>query len=204
MNNHTKSKEAESTAKANHKKTTLQAIFKPFIWLTVFPLAVFAGDLNEAAAAGPCAHIAGKPAAPPAGSKLVHKNGTFILTYNFTSQGHDALFFELKQNLNSATELTAKVKGDGKGHTLFAVVKDKSGESFYFPGQAITFKGWKTIKIKFNYPKVNPGEKFASIWGGDGNQHPDFPLQGIVIGLNDTPDTAVDTGTIMIKDIRIK
>ena len=186
------------------KTATLQARLKLFVWLMILPLAVFAGDLNEASMTGPYAHVAGKPAPPPAGSKLVRKDGTFSLTYNFTSQGHDALFFELKQNLNSATELTAKVKGDGKGHSLFAVVKDRSGESFFFPGPAITFRGWKTIRIKFAYPKVNPGERYASIWGGDGNQHPDFPLQGIVIGLNDTPDTAVDTGTILIKDIRIK
>lgn len=184
--------------------TTLQNIFKPFIWLTVLPLAVLAEDLDEAPASGPYAHIAGKPASPPEGSKLVRKGGSFALTYNFTTQGHDALFFELKQNLNSAAVLTAKVKGDGKGHSLFAVVKDRSGESFFFTGPAITFRGWKTIRIKFTYPKVNPGEKYASVWGGDGNQHPDFPLQGIVIGLNDTPDTAVDTGTIIIKDIRIK
>ena len=184
--------------------TTLQTLFKPFIWLTVLPLAVLAEDLDEAPASGPYAHIAGKPAAPPEGSKLVRNGGSFALTYNFTSRGHDALFFELMQNLNSATVLTAKVKGDGKGHSLFAVVKDRSGESFFFPGPAITFRGWKTIRIKFAYPKVNPGEKYASVWGGDGNQHPDFPLQGIVIGLNDTPDTAVDTGTIIIKDIRIE
>lgn len=186
------------------KTVTLQTILKPLISLIVLPWAVFAGDLNEASVTGPYAHIAGKPAPPPAGSKLARKDGAFILTYNFTSKEHDALFFELKQNLNSATELTAEVNGDGRGHTLFAVVKDKSGESFYFPGPAVAFKGWKKIRIKFKYQKVNPGERYASIWGGDGNQHPDFPLQGIVIGLNDTPDTAVDTGTIIIKDIRIK
>lgn len=186
------------------KTVTLQTILKPLISLIVLPWAVFAGDLNEASVTGPYAHVGGKPAPPPAESKLVRENGTFILTYNFTTQGHDALFFELKQNLNSAAVLTAKVKGDGKGHTLFAVVKDRSGESFFFPGPAITFRGWKTIRIKFAYPKVNPGEKYASVWGGDGNQHPDFPLQAVVIGLNDTPDTAVDTGTIIIKDIRIE
>ena len=182
----------------------MPALLRLTIWLTVFPSAALAEDLTPASLTGPFAHVAGKPADPPAGSKMVLKDGALFLTYNFTSEEHDALFFELKQNLHSATELTAEVNGDGRGHTLFVVVKDKSGESFYFPGPAVDFKGWKTIRIKFKYPNVNPGEKYASIWGGDGNQHPDFPLQGIVIGLNDTPDTAVDTGTIIIKDIRIE
>lgn len=186
------------------KTTTLFRANNYVIGLVFLAMAASAEDLNNATAAGPCSHIAGKPAQPPAGAELIRKDGTFILTYNFTTKEHDALFFELKQDLHSATELTAEVNGDGRGHTLFVVVKDKSGESFFFPGPAITFKGWKRIRIKFAYPKVNPGERYASIWGGDGNQNPDFPLQGIVIGLNDTPDTAVDTGTIIIRDIQVK
>lgn len=186
------------------KITIISTLFKLTIWLVVFPLVVLAEDLTQTSIIGPFAHVAGKPAKPPVGSNIVWKNRAFILTYNFTSNEHDALFFELKQNLKSATELTAELYGDGKGHKLFIVIKDKSGESFYLAGPSVSFKGWKKIRIKFKYPKVNPGEKYASIWGGDGNQHVDFPLQGILIGLNDTPDTAINSGTIIIKNIQIK
>ena len=117
---------------------------------------------------------------------------------------HDALFFDLDIPLETAEEMTLQVKGDGKGHTLFVVVRDQSGENFYFPGPVIGFTGWKTLKVKFNYPIINPGEKYASIWGGDGNQQVNFPLRGITIGLNDTPDTAVDSGEIQLKDIQVK
>lgn len=151
-----------------------------------------------------CAHIAEKPSAPPPGNLVTGKDGTYTLKYNFTTEKHDALFFDLDTSLEHASELTAQVNGDGKGHTLFVVIRDKSGECFYFPGPAIKFKGWKTVKIKFKYPEVNPGEKYASIWGGDGNQKPDFPLRGITLGLNDTPDSSTGGGTIQIRKITVK
>ena len=151
-----------------------------------------------------CAHTAEKPSAPPPGNLVTGKDGIYTLKYHFTTEKHDALFFDLDIPLENASELTAQVNGDGKGHTLFVVVRDKSGECFYFPGPAIKFKGWKTVKIKFKYPEVNPGEKYASIWGGDGNQKPDFPLQGITLGLNDTPDSSTDRGEIQIRKIRVK
>lgn len=151
-----------------------------------------------------CAHIAEKPSAPPPGNLVTGKDGTYTLKYNFTTEKHDTLFFDLDTSLEHASELTAQVNGDGKGHTLFVVIRDKSGECFYFPGPAIKFKGWKTVKIKFKYPEVNPGEKYASIWGGDGNQKPDFPLRGITLGLNDTPDSSTGGGTIQIRKITVK
>ena len=92
------------------------------------------------------AHIAEKPSAPPPGNSVSCKNGVYTLTYRFTTEKHDALFFDLDLPLEEASELTAQVNGDGKGHTLFAVVRDRSGQCFYFPGPAITFKGWKNIR----------------------------------------------------------
>ena len=150
------------------------------------------------------AHVAERVAAPPKGNSVTEENGVYTLKYNFTTEKHDALFFDLDCPLKTAEEMVLQVNGDGKGHTLFVVVRDQSGESFYFHGPAIDFTGWKTLKIKLNYPQINPGEKYASIWGGDGNQHPDFPLQGVTIGLNDTPDTAIDSGEIQIKDVQVK
>ena len=150
------------------------------------------------------AHVAEKLADLPKGNSVTVDNGVYTLAYTFTSEKHDALFFDLDIPLETAEEMTLQVKGDGKGHTLFVVVRDQSGENFYFPGPVIGFTGWKTLKVKFNYPIINPGEKYASIWGGDGNQHADFPLQGITIGLNDTPDTAMDSGEIQLKDIQVK
>ncbi len=150
------------------------------------------------------AHVAEKVAALPKGNSVTENEGAYTLKYNFTTEKHDALFFDLDIPLKTATELTLQVNGDGKGHTLFVVVRDQSGESFYFTGPAIGFTGWKSLTIKFNYPTINPGEKYASIWGGDGNQQVDFPLRGLTVGLNDTPDTAVDSGEIQIKDIQVK
>ena len=151
-----------------------------------------------------CAHIAEKPSAPPPGNLVTGKDGIYTLKYHFTTEKHDALFFDLDIPLENASELMAQVNGDGKGHTLFVVVRDKSGECFYFPGPAIKFKGWKTVKIKFKYPEAGTWDKYASIWGGDGNQKPDFPLQGITLGLNDTPDSSTDQGEIQIRKIRVK
>ena len=97
-----------------------------------------------------------------------------------------------------------EVNGDGKGHALFVVAHDQSGENFYFPGPAITFSGWKRVAVKLDFPTINPGERYASIWGGDGNQRPDFPLRGLTLGLNDSPDTARESGEIQIRDIHVK
>ena len=149
------------------------------------------------------AHVAEKLAALPDGNSVTEENGVYTLSYNFTTDKHDALFFDLDFPLKTAEEMTLQVKGDGKGHTLFVVVRDQSGENFYFPGPVINFTDWKTLRIKFNYPIINPGEKYASIWGGDGNQQVNFPLQGITIGLNDTPDTAQESGKIQIRDIQV-
>ena len=150
------------------------------------------------------AHVAEKVATPPGGNSVTAENGLYTLTYNFTTEKHDALFFELDIPLEAAEEMTLQVNGDGKGHTLFVVVRDQSGENFFFPGPVISFTGWKSLKIKFNYPVVNPGEKYASIWGGDGNQQVNFPLRGITIGLNDTPDTTVGNGVIQFREIQVK
>ena len=150
------------------------------------------------------AHVAERVAALPDGNSVTEESGVYTLTYKVTTEKHDALFFDLDIPLKTAEKMTLQVNGDGKGHTLFVVVRDQSGENFYFPGPAIDFTGWKTLTIKFNYPTINPGEKYASIWGGDGNQQVDFPLQGMTIGLNDTPDTAIDNGEIQIRDIQVK
>ena len=150
------------------------------------------------------AHVAEKVADPPKGNSVTDNEGIYTLKYYFTTEKHDALFFDLDVPLKTAEEMTLQVNGDGKGHTLFVVVRDQSGESFYFTGPAIGFKGWKTLTIKFIFPTINPGEKYASIWGGDGNQQVDFPLRGLTIGLNDTPDTAIDSGEIQIRDIQVK
>jgi len=176
---------------------------KILLFLTV-PILVSAAELVAVPPVRICTHIAEKRSVPPEGNAVTLKDGIYTLAYNFTTEKHDALFFDLDITLEKASELTAQVNGDGKGHTLFAVVRDNSGECFYFPGPEIKFKGWKTVKIKFKYPKVNPGEKYASIWGGDGNQKPDFPLQGITLGLNDTPDLSTDSGTIKIRKITVK
>lgn len=150
------------------------------------------------------AHVAEKLAVLPDGNSVTEENGVYTLSYNFTTDKHDALFFDLDFPLKTAEEMTLQVKGDGKGHALFVVIRDQSGENFYFPGPAIGFTGWKSLKVKFNCPVVNPGEKYASIWGGDGNQQIDFPLRGITIGLNDTPDAAQESGEIQIRDIQVK
>ena len=176
---------------------------KIMLFLTV-PILVLAAEPVSVQPVRVCAHIAEKPSGPPQGNIVNGKDGTYTLVYKFTTEKHDALFFDLDIPLENASELTAQVNGDGKGHTLFAVVRDKSGECFYFPGPVIKFNGWKNIRIKFNYPKINPGEKYASIWGGDGNQKPDFPLQGITLGLNDTPDSSTDSGRIQIRKIKVK
>ena len=172
------------------------------IWMV--PILVSAVEPVTAPPVRVCAHTAEKPSAPPPGNMVTGKDGTYTLKYNFTTEKHDALFFDLDIPLENASELTAQVNGDGKGHTLFVVIRDKSGECFYFSRPAIKFKGWKTVKIKFKYPEVNPGEKYASIWGGDGNQKPDFPLLGITLGLNDTPDSSTDRGEIQIRKIKVK
>ncbi len=103
------------------------------------------------------AHVAERVAAPPKGNSVTEENGVYTLKYNFTTEKHDALFFDLDIPLKTAAEMTLQVNGDGKGHTLFVVVRDQSGESFCFTGPAIGFTGWKSLTIKFNYPTINPG-----------------------------------------------
>ena len=161
-------------------------------------------SFKDVAPSNVSAHVNGKVAALPDGAFVESKNGSNHVHYNFTTEGHDAIFFELKKPIAEGTVFNARVQGDGSGHSLFVVVKDNSGESFYFAGPVIDFKGWKNIGIKFKYPKINSGERYASIWGGDGNQTPDYPLQGIVVGLNDAPDTAIGSGMIVIKEIEVK
>ena len=177
---------------------------KKIILLLAAPILISAAEPVTVQPVRIRAHIAEKPSAPPPGNSVSCKNGVYTLTYRFTTEKHDALFFDLDLPLEEASELTAQVNGDGKGHTLFAVVRDRSGQCFYFPGPAITFKGWKNIRIKFKYPKINPGEKYASIWGGDGSQQTGFPLRGITLGLNDTPDTSTDSGEILIRNLKVK
>ena len=175
-----------------------------FPLLFAIPLLLFGEDFITVPPIRIQAHVAEKPASLPDGNSVTVEDGVYTLAYHFTTEKHDALFFDLDVPLETAEELLLQVKGDGKGHTLFVVVRDQSGEKFFFPGPVIGFTDWKPIRIQFNFPTITPGDKYASIWDGDGNQQPDFPLRGITIGLNDTPDTSKDSGEIQIRKIRVK
>lgn len=150
------------------------------------------------------AHINEKVSPPPEGCSVENRDGEFVIRYKFTTAGHDAVMFDLVEDIDSCRKISMEITSDGKGHRLFFVLTDKSGEA-HLTGKPVSlkFKGRKKINMVIPLPKEEPYNILDSIWGGDGNQHLDLPLKSLTVVLDDSPDASMDSGVITIKNLKI-
>lgn len=150
------------------------------------------------------AHVGEKPAPPPDGCRVENRNGKIILDYAFTTDRHDAVMFDLVHEIPVAENLSLRLTG-GKGHELFLVLYDRSGEAHYAKLTAIRDDGPRDYSFQLSklMPAIKPYNVYASKWGGDGNQELDLPVKRITIGINDIPDTAQERGQLVIENLKI-
>lgn len=141
---------------------------------------------------------------PVQGCSVENQNGTFVINYKFTTKGHDAVFFDIAKELDSCRKVSMEVTSDGKGHRLFFVLTDKSGEAHLTDKPImLNFKGSKKIDMVIPLPAEKPYDILDSNWGGDENQHLDLPLKSLTIVIDDCPDASMDSGVISIKDLKV-
>ena len=161
-------------------------------------------DLSDLQPVNVRAHIREKVSAPPEGCSVRNRNGEFVIRYKFTTSGHDALMFDLVKRIDSCKKISMEITSDGKGHRLFFVLTDKSGEA-HLTGKPIilNFKGRRKFNMVIPLPREEPYSILDSIWGGDGNQHLDLPLKSLTVVLDDSPDASMDSGVIAIKNLKI-
>ena len=161
-------------------------------------------DLSDRQPVNVRAHINEKVSPPPEGCSVENRNGEFVIRYKFTTAGHDALMFDLVKNIDSCKKISMEITGDGKGHRLFFVLTDKSGESHLTEKPILlNFTGRKKFDMIIPLPPEKPYNILDSIWGGDGNQHLDLPLKSLTVVIDDCPDVSTDSGVITIKKLKI-
>ena len=149
------------------------------------------------------AHIAEKPLPLPDGASVTRKDGAFVIDYNFTTEKHDAVMFDIVKELPSAAKVSMEVECSNPGHRLFFVLVDANGESHLVQKPLeLNFQKKKLVYTLALVKKV-PYNIYDSVWGGDGNQHLDLPLRSITIGIDDVPDTAKGKGTVTIRNLKI-
>lgn len=140
----------------------------------------------------------------PEGASVEHKDGAFIINYNFTTDKHDAIMFDINKEIVSAAKVSMDLECSAEGHRLFFVLVDAGGESHWcYKPLNLDFVGRKTLTYTLALPKEEPYNVLDSIWGGDKNQHLDLPLKSITIGIDDVPDTATGKGTVIIYNLKI-
>ena len=150
------------------------------------------------------AHISEKVSTPPEGCSVENRNGEFVMRYKFTTTGHDALMFDLVKEIDSCRKISMEITSDGKGHRLFFVLTDKSGEAHLTSKPILLdFEGRKKFNMVIPLPKEEPYNILDSVWGGDGNKHLDLPLKSLTVVLDDCPDASKDSGVITIKNLKI-
>ena len=150
------------------------------------------------------AHVNEKVSPPPKGCSVENRDGAFVVNYRFTTAGHDALMFDIVKNIDSCKKVSMEITSDGKGHRLFFVLTDKSGEAHLTSKPILlNFKGKKNFNMVIPLPPEKPYNILDSIWGGDGNQHLDLPLKSMTVVLDDSPDASTDSGVITIKNLNI-
>lgn len=161
-------------------------------------------DLSREQPANVRMHINEKVSQPIEGNSVTNKDGAFVINYSFPSNGHDAVLFDLVKNIDSCKKLSMDITSDDKGHQLYFVLIDKSGEAHLTEKPLkLDFNGEKKFKMLIPLPAEKPYNILDSIWGGDGNQHLDLPLKSLTIVLDDSPDASTDTGVITIKNLTI-
>ncbi len=149
------------------------------------------------------AHIAEKPSPLPEGASVARKDGAFVINYNFITEKHDAVMFDIVKELPSAAKVSMEVECSNPGHRLFFVLVDASGESHLVQKPLELSFQKKTLVYPLTLVKEVPYNINDSIWGGDKNQHLDLPLRSITIGIDDVPDTAKGSGTVTIRNLKI-
>ena len=149
------------------------------------------------------AHIAEKPSPLPDGASVVKRDGAFIISYNFTTEKHDAVMFDIVKELPSAAKVSMELECSNPGHRLFFVLVDANGESHLVQRPLVLDFSKKKLVYELELVKKVPYNIYDSIWGGDGNQHLDLPLQSITIGIDDMPDTAKGSGILVIRNLKI-
>lgn len=149
-------------------------------------------------------HINEKVSQPVQGCSVENQDGTFVINYKFMTLGHDAVMFDIAKELDSCKKVSMEITSNGKGHRLFFVLTDKSGEA-HLTNKPImlTFQGSKKIDMVIPLPPEKPYDILDSNWGGDENQHLDLPLKSLTIVLDDCPDASTDAGVISIKDLKV-
>ena len=149
------------------------------------------------------AHIAEKPSPLPEGASVARKDGAFVVNYNFTTEKHDAVMFDIVKELPSAAKVSMEIECSQPGHRLFFVLVDANGEShLVLKPLELNFQKKKLTYVLELVKKV-PYNIYDSVWGGDKNQHLDLPLRSITIGIDDVPDTATGKGTVTIRNLKI-
>lgn len=149
------------------------------------------------------AHVHEKLTDPPRGSSVTKDGSAFVIRYNFTTPGHDALMFDIVKKIDSCARVSMTVHSDGKGHRLFFVLIDKSGEHHLITNPVILNKKTGKINTRLQLTPESPYNIPDTVWGGDKNVHLDLPLKGIKVVLDDKPDAFKGSGVVTIKDLTI-
>jgi len=139
----------------------------------------------------------------PGAASVQKKDDAFVINYAFTTSGHDAIIFDIVKEIPSCAKISMQVESDGKGHKMFFVLNDASGESHLVPRPLLLDFQKRQVTFNLALPKEEPYSILDSIWGGDGNQHLDLPLRSISIVIDDAPDSSIDSGLVTIKNLNI-
>lgn len=160
-------------------------------------------DLSKEHPANARAHINEKNALLPDGASVLQENSSFIINYAFTTPGHDAVMFDIVKEIPSCAKVSMEVSSNGKGHRLFFVLVDQNDESHYVTKPLVLDFEQRKLVMSLTVDKEAPYSIYDSKWGGDGNQRLDLPLKRITIGVDDRPDSTIENGTVIIKNLQI-
>jgi hypothetical protein len=167
-------------------------------------------SLKDVKAVKLTAQVNEQPAPSPEGAAASVTTNGIELKYVFPSPGQDACMVEFAADIPEFNQLEIIIDGDASGHRAFIVLIDAGGESHYFaldntqsPASCGTVKWRGKRKITVPIAVKNPfgADHFSSRWGGDQNQRIDFPVKGIMLGMNDCPDTATGSGRVTFETI---
>lgn len=135
------------------------------------------------------AHVKGCPSVPTADTKVRTDGSGIALSCDFTTDGHDAAWFEFPCELTAFRRMVLdRTLSDGR-HQVFVILTDSGGESHLFKFSGASGRGRTEVEILSE--NENPGEYFAWRWGGDDNQKIDWPVKTVAFGVNDRPDAFV-------------
>ena len=164
--------------------------------------------LKEAAIEGLLLYKNGKskPSEKPS-SPLKEIKGRKVLAelnYSFDTEGFDASLIRYKTNITATKKdiLAFSLYGDGSNHTLFLVLREKSGESHLIKLGNIFWKGWKDIKLLLSpLFTIDWKQIDGSQWSGDKNRRLDPPITQVLFGVSNQTDAVMGKGVLYLSSL---